>query len=75
MEEQPNYNVELKCVWNRLKTIPDTSIYNIIITIETSVEVESIKSWLLEFIGNSMKNIASQTGANEQLISIETIKL
>ena len=75
MEGQPNYQSMMRVVWNRDKSIPPTSTYTITITLETSIEVESIKLWLLESLGSTMQGIASKTNSTEQLISIETTKL
>jgi len=75
MEEQLNYQSMMRVVWNRDESIPPTSTYTITITLETSIEVESIKLWLLESLGSTMQGIASKTNSTEQLISIETTKL
>lgn len=75
MEELPNIQPTMRCVWNRNKTIPATSVNVITITLDTSVEVGSIKEWLLSSLTDMLQVVATQTGAKEQLISIETTKL
>lgn len=75
MEELPNVIPTMKVVWNKLKTIPPTSVNVITITLDTSVEVESIKQWLLSTLTETLQSIAIQTGAEEKLISIETTKV
>lgn len=72
MERLPNIIPELKVVWNRNKTIPTTSVNVITITLDTSVDVDSIKQWLLSSLTDMLQVVATQTGAKEQLLSIET---
>ena len=75
MEELPNIIPGLKVVWNKHKVIPPTSTHTITITLDTSIDVNSIKSWLLESLSDTLQSISTQTGAEEKLISIETTKL
>jgi hypothetical protein len=75
MEKLPNIKPIIKCIWNKHKNIPDTFTHTITITLDTSVDVESIKQWLLESLSESLQSIAIQTGAKETLVSIETTKL
>jgi len=75
MEELPNLIPKMSVVWNKHRVIPPTSTYTITISVETSVDVESIRTWLLEMLGGTLQSIAVQTRAEEKLISIETIKL
>lgn len=75
MEKLPNIIPTMRCIWNRNKSIPSTSVSVITITLDTSVEVDSIKQWLLETLTETLQSIAIQTGAEEKLISIETQKL
>jgi len=58
MEELPNIIPTMKCVWNRNKTIPTTSVNVITITLDTSVDVESIKEWLLSTLTETLQSIA-----------------
>ena len=75
MKEIANYIPKLSVIWNRNKSIPTTSVNVITITLDTSVEVGSIKEWLLSTLTETLQSIAIQTGAEEKLISIETTKL
>lgn len=74
MEELPNIIPTMRCVWNKHKVVPTTSVSVITITLDTSVEVDSIKKWLLETLTETLQSIAIQTGTEEKLISIETTK-
>ena len=74
MEKLLNIILELRVVWNKYKVIPPTLTHTITITLETSVDVESIRLWLLQSLSETLQSIAIQTNANEQVISIETTK-
>ena len=75
MEKLPDIIPTMKCIWNKHKVIPDTSTHTITITVDTSIDVDSIKSWLSESLSSTLQSIAIQTGAEEKLISIETTKI
>ena len=75
MEELPNIQPTMKCVWNKNKIIPTPSTHVITITLNTSIDIESIKQWLSESLSETLQNISNQTNAEEKLTSIETIKL
>lgn len=75
MEELPDTIPTMRCVWNKHKVVPTTSVNVITITLNTSIDVDSIKKWLLETLTETLQSIAIQTGAEEKLISIETSKL
>ena len=64
----------MKCAWNRNKSIPTTSVSVITITLDTSVDVDSIKQWLLSSLTEMLQVVAEQTNAKETLISVETNK-
>lgn len=66
----PMPELTMKCIWNKSKVIPDTHIHNINIQIQTSADIESLKQFLTETLNGVMGNIATQTNADEKLISI-----
>jgi hypothetical protein len=75
MEELHSHIPDLRVVWNRNKAIPPTSKYELIITIETSTDIESIAEWLKNMFSQTLHSIATQTNAKETLINLITKKL
>ena len=67
---QPLPETNMKCIWNKSKTIPDTSSYKIELEIQSSINRDSLKDYLSEILTGMLESVKKATGADEKLISI-----
>ena len=71
MAELPKPIEKMKCIWNKNKIVPDTHLYNISINVQTSIDINSLVTYLEDVTRSTLTNIAMETHAKENLINIK----